>query len=239
MPSNQMVTRLLVAVFGGASITIVVAWVCVLLPIKLTCSATLVSARNPPAWCAWIWHGPAVRSVGSMLVTDVAFLDAQARGHGVQIGLRPGVPTWSRPARIDAARAARGDVPPPDAWEFLTEVVSGWPWPALRAAYGAPHGSKSLPTFERGIFIPVLCTHFGQELERGVLPTAPIWPGFLGNTAVYALVIFPIISARHWRRQHRVRRGLCAKCAYPVSGMEKCPECGTSVSKGTVVATRA
>ena len=233
-----MARRIFVAILVSVAMTVGVAWICALSPARFRRGAHALSAAHPPAWFVWSLHAPAMHVVISELMTDPNMIRRQLLG-GVVVQRGRSIPRWSRAARVDAAWASGGGASRADAWSLMTETASGWPWPALRAAYGAPHGSKSLPTFERGIFIPVLCTHFGQELERGVLPTAPIWPGFLGNTAVYAMVIFPIISARHWRRQHRVRRGLCAKCAYPVSGMEKCPECGTSVSKGTVVATRA
>ena len=37
------------------------------------------------------------------------------------------------------------------------------------------------------------------------------------------------------RRFLRVRRGLCAKCGYPMGGSPVCSECGKALSKGAVV----
>ena len=66
------------------------------------------------------------------------------------------------------------------------------------------------------------------------LPLRPIWPGFAINTLFYAAILWLLFAApgrvRRWRR---VRRGLCAKCAYPVGTSDVCTECGASVRRAT------
>ena len=65
----------------------------------------------------------------------------------------------------------------------------------------------------------------------GTLPVRPIWPGFAINTLFYAVILGLLFAApgkvRRWRR---IRRGLCAKCAYPVGSSDVCTECGARVA---------
>jgi hypothetical protein len=57
--------------------------------------------------------------------------------------------------------------------------------------------------------------------------TIPLWPQLLANLFVYTLAWFAIITLLARTRSHRrLRRGLCASCAYDVQGARACPECG-------------
>ena len=64
-------------------------------------------------------------------------------------------------------------------------------------------------------------------------PMRPIWPGFAINTVFYAGILWLLVAiparVRRWRR---TRRGLCAKCAYPVGASEVCTECGAAIRPG-------
>ncbi|MEQ9097115.1 MAG: hypothetical protein RIE32_12725 [Phycisphaerales bacterium] len=70
--------------------------------------------------------------------------------------------------------------------------------------------------------------------ERTTLAVLPIWPGFLLNTLLYALLLFvPARIPRAVRRALRRRRGRCIRCGYDRSGLDPdaaCPECGTQAS---------
>lgn len=90
---------------------------------------------------------------------------------------------------------------PPDGWNQelpkLTHWRSGLPVPSERLAF-------ILEGWER-------------------LPLHPLWLGFAFNTLFYtALLWFRFVL----RRFIRVRRGLCAACAYPMSASPVCSECG-------------
>ena len=66
------------------------------------------------------------------------------------------------------------------------------------------------------------------------LPTTPIYRGLLLNTLFYAVlwaVLLVLIPS--FIRWQRARRGGCPSCGYDTSGLEVCPECG-STAKGTV-----
>ena len=66
------------------------------------------------------------------------------------------------------------------------------------------------------------------------LPIRPLWPGFLINTAFFAVcawtLTIPLNVVRLMRKSGRRRRGQCVKCGYNVrsTGGPICPECGTS-----------
>jgi hypothetical protein len=63
-----------------------------------------------------------------------------------------------------------------------------------------------------------------------LLPTHPLWPGFLINSIFYSFVAWGVwqipLALRRWRRRHR---GQCVKCGYDRAGLAAgaaCPECG-------------
>jgi hypothetical protein len=68
-------------------------------------------------------------------------------------------------------------------------------------------------------------TAFGRDW---FIPYLPLWPGLLGNTLFYAvLVLTPLVLLRWRTLRGRARRGLCVGCGYePGEGVSACPECG-------------
>jgi hypothetical protein len=67
----------------------------------------------------------------------------------------------------------------------------------------------------------------GLEEHHVLLPLRPIWPGFAINTVFYAAILWALFAMSFVvRRRRRVRRGLCAGCAYPVGTSDVCTECG-------------
>lgn len=138
-------------------------------------------------------------------------------------------PTWVRLHRV----VPNGPDTEPDPYAFMCRGT-GWPFLALAADYAKPYNPG--PWMQTsGIRTPSLIPYTGFESSVPVtLPTRPIWSGFLANSAIYALVAwFPLGLPGFARRTWRRRRGLCVRCAYPVTGTKrpgtKCPECGTSV----------
>jgi hypothetical protein len=67
-------------------------------------------------------------------------------------------------------------------------------------------------------------------LDGTVLPTVPLWPGFLVDTAFWGGAAFVVWSVRGGagfvRRGVRRRRGRCVRCGYELKGLAVCPECG-------------
>jgi hypothetical protein len=75
-------------------------------------------------------------------------------------------------------------------------------------------------------------TEFYTATHAFALPMGFIWPGFAINTVFYAVILWMLFAGpgrvRRWRR---IRRGLCAKCAYPVGASDVCTECGAHINK--------
>ena len=72
----------------------------------------------------------------------------------------------------------------------------------------------------------------GRSCRGDPIPTDPIPLGLAANTAFYAAIwALPLIAWPEWRMRRRNARGLCMRCAYPVAGLEKCPECGRAAAE--------
>ena len=126
--------------------------------------------------------------------------------------------------------------PPPD-YTVLHLYCVGWPFETLESQLASRHafGRLPSPTWPPAIKIPWVLrpewvTLLGREYQDE-LPLRPIWPAFALNTLFYAAIVFGasrlLIAIR---RSQRRRRNRCIRCAYPVSGLATCPECGTPVA---------
>lgn len=162
----------------------------------------------------------------------------------------------------DGQRAADRVLPP--AWTLMTdppgaddidqerqELAIGWPYPALAGAL-----VRSRQAFVPGRRGPGWTIIDGKEIpisdpqriammsmtgQIDLMPTRPIWGGFLLNTAFFALpvwVFFLLVAGfiafgprRWWRR----KRGRCPRCAYDLRRdfARGCPECGWNRSTAT------
>ena len=124
-----------------------------------------------------------------------------------------------RPPRVGAWLDANGGV--------LSEYRAGWPLRAARhqVRVAIPNQHSLHPrsvVAEIGI---VTISAFGRDWP---IPTLPLWPGLLGNTLFYTLLVLTPIALLRWRTlRRRARRGLCLACAYELGeGVSACPECG-------------
>jgi hypothetical protein len=121
----------------------------------------------------------------------------------------------------------------------IDQHAVGWPYRSMSATI-----VYSLTTHS-----PASCTILGEDdadylLVEGwrkasldhdlLLPTSPTW-GLLGNTMVYAMLIYaPLFGVKLMRARSRIRRGLCPACGYDLRGRSAasdanlCPECGAN-----------
>lgn len=125
--------------------------------------------------------------------------------------------------------------------DTLTGVTFGYGWPFVSAAVDSGSTSFQRLTPFNGIAIAGL----GRvETDRGsvdrAIPTRIIWLGLILNTGLYAVVALTSLSLcgmalRGRRRRRRARRlgvdehDLCRKCDHVITGLTRCPECGTDV----------
>lgn len=120
---------------------------------------------------------------------------------------------------------------------FHELTVAGFGWP-MRAGWSAteeivdcnPPPARPKVRRTHGLSIHNLSVNrvFGIGPPR-ILPTRPIWPGFLFNSVFYSLVVFlPLFTVGFVLRWNRRRRGLCGYCKYPRGESAICSECGKS-----------
>jgi hypothetical protein len=139
------------------------------------------------------------------------------------------LPTWSR-FRESRLGSSTGSSYLP-MWR---EYAWGWPVLAMRFRQEADTARQSQQVFDAigmPFRTPIPMT---PRSSKEFLPIGLIWPGFAINTLFYAATLWSLFAAlgvvRRWRR---IKRGLCAKCAYDLRGSNAsaCPECGTRVSR--------
>lgn len=111
-----------------------------------------------------------------------------------------------------------------NAWYHQT----GWPMPALACSV---HWKKQIANSD-----VIYTVRGGVQLPRDArfnpraLPLTPVWPGFLVDSALFAVLwLLLTVGAGSARRAWRIRCGRCGGCGYPRSGLADsaaCPECG-------------
>lgn len=103
----------------------------------------------------------------------------------------------------------------------VTEAAFGWPLPAVRWWTDRMSGQTG------GAALRHNRSDEPWTEDYLILPTIPIWRGFLLNSFLFAcawwlLFLIPLTTRRVLRR----RRGGCPACGYDLSGQPACPECG-------------
>jgi hypothetical protein len=117
---------------------------------------------------------------------------------------------------------------------FLVRIDCGWPCRALTGEIEDTRPGRTQPPNEwsqsrNALVIGTNARSAAWRHPRGlmVLPLAPLWPGFVVNTAFYGAILWLLIPGPFaLRRFVRVKRGLCPKCAYPMGESDVCTECG-------------
>ena len=89
---------------------------------------------------------------------------------------------------------------------------------ALYSKLMASHDPSKIEACERAITIgewQSVNSHVLSKIQ--VLPFGIVPPGFAINTIFYAAILWMIfVMPFAIRRRRRIKRGLCARCAYPV-----------------------
>lgn len=114
-------------------------------------------------------------------------------------------------------------------------IASGWPFLSLytwRTTTPYEVDSESIDFDRRHHWGLVLREESrGSERFAMVLPFRPIWRGFIGGMVAYGVIGWSALRLIGMARSRgRRRRGLCPSCAYPMDGLERCPECGNASS---------
>ncbi len=126
------------------------------------------------------------------------------------------------------------------------EQAAGWPWLCLKSeTHDTAAFAPSLPNLsyhtsqweqvEKGIRLGAVQGGYRLYRRAWVLPTQPIWAGFIFNTLFWSLpwlVLISLISLARLARLHlRRKRNRCRSCGYRLQGLPAltaavCPECG-------------
>jgi len=195
------------------------------------------------AWGCRLVHGAAPGSVGTYRNPR----DESPRSLVITrgIGYESAEPNW-RHEKGEYPRSVRTYRGPPwwpsgrEFWRDGTVAeASGWPLISLMAwstseARASDDRTHLVIRHQYHWAIVVRGDWFGRGPRRPggpvLIPLLPLWVGTTGNVLFYAAVLWvPFRGAPAARAAVRRRRGLCARCAYPVGDGERCSECGTPV----------
>ncbi len=135
------------------------------------------------------------------------------------------IPEWSRafvpPTKSEAKQRVH-----------IQEQMNGWPFLAWRGEYST---DGSFLTSQQTNCIPD-DRSVGINAWYGLVlfPYGPVFPGILYNALFFGGVLFITVRAlKHTCRRIavavRTNRGLCPHCAYDITGLTACPECGQEV----------
>lgn len=214
---RRMLVRIGLLSLAGLSLNVLIAWLCACL---WRTAPTWSIVRNP--------HRP----------DPVAFFEYRTLGTESVVGSgRPGT-------HLSRAEAARGPVPihasskwwPDEAMDWGGShfaIAAGWPWRSLSAwrtvdSIEVGDGLLFQDVFHWAIVIRDTDAARAWDGLPVMLPLKPMLPGMVLGTAFYTAAIAGVIaSSRCVRRCVRAKRGLCARCAHDVTGLESCPECGS------------
>lgn len=134
-------------------------------------------------------------------------------GSGVPPTDRGAIPGWAD-LSIDAS--------PTGEWSSTT-WAAGWP---LRCLRGWSHGD------DRDTGVGLVEVSDPSTGNSTVIPLLPIPLGIVVNTLTFGLLLTPLLATTVlWRRNCRLKAGLCGRCGYDLTeAADKtvCPECGSS-----------
>jgi hypothetical protein len=138
---------------------------------------------------------------------------------GASLVLRTGTKPQHGQSEVDALQFAMSQAFP----RFIDE--RGWPMRSMFSALTYKQAKYEIVSGYDTGFV------FARAPAQRVLPLRPIWPGFAINTLFYAAILWLLFAAPFaLRRRRRIKRGLCAACAYPVGVSAVCSECGKAVT---------
>ncbi len=111
---------------------------------------------------------------------------------------------------------------------FRVTVVAGWPLRSLRGDlnHRECHADHADERWTKLAWAARNSPTSVRLLTR-LLPLEPLVTNFLLNTVFYGTVLFvPLFGVGVFKRRRRLNRGLCVRCAYDITGLRVCPECG-------------
>jgi hypothetical protein len=224
---KRRLRTLVVFLLLGAIVTVAVAWMCAI----YGDSSTGVEAREPNVKEPEYWRNRAPANwdfVPRAIVIN--------RGIGINLTRIANPPgkvyfDWRYGSYWPAffSYTLYGVAAPGTGDDEVLVLQSGWPVASLQAEcwIGRP-GSATRSNVGNHCFQCILVERrTGQKL----LPLRPIVIGFAVDSLFYSAGIWILtFVGQTVNRTQRIKRGLCAKCAYPVGENDVCTECGAALT---------
>ncbi len=228
-----------IAIFlvAGAVVNVAVAWGCTVwlrvYPPRGVVERS-VSSELAPTWIFLVRNRPGMRSTIARLRPTQADLEPWEVAYS---RLKPEVPDWLGTYDVESLAEHRQN------HVRLNEY--GWPMRSLScsALFHRPASPGRLTrSVKAGLALDRIDSRGAQDWYAArALPLRIIWAGFLTNSVLYAILLWSVWRyGTSWprmpkravaylitaRRLERISRGLCPKCAYPMSESAVCTECG-------------
>jgi len=202
--------RIAIFLLLGAIVNVAIAWGFALTQDAADAASDefLYSHVDEPRWCFIT-----VRDSGSEFIVASRFPFADVGWKYVPLA----VPSWSMIAEKPIVR-------PELDHKMWFEAARGWPWLSMA---GHLQLREDWEMIEESHWAIPLDTPKPLFLGGRFLPLRPLWPGFVVNTILYAVVLWMALAGsvalRRWRRIGRKR---CPACGYPRGTSPVCTECG-------------
>jgi hypothetical protein len=228
---RRFLHRSIASLLFGALLNVAVAWAVMF----------QLSEDSPIPVCSRAWqvderHAGAVLDASYERGTPVERQVASVREGRIREGRHPPMftgptvyftrgDTWAASVHPDDIRQNGPEWYESKANDEVTVVVrwrSGWPRRCLEGfELVTPTQPLMNPDITHEWLIPTG--------EHGPLPLRPLPTGFAINTLFYAAILAAFsVTGDMLRGSRRRRRGLCARCGYPVGASPTCSECGAT-----------
>ncbi|MCA9280075.1 MAG: hypothetical protein H6815_12495 [Phycisphaeraceae bacterium] len=228
--TRRHLRRSVVSLIFGAVVTVLVSWVAVFIPLKVYWEQTqsivpgggISLPTNESFWTVTQGRNALCRVnvYSSVNLTLSRYYDTSFLLRQIELN---DIPASMQPEVFDHAMGQP------------RVVQAGWPTPAMKCEmHSAIFQTEPYIRYQTtgGIELPSVPTK--QPMVEAPTPRAvpliPVFPGFLINTLLYAMIwLGTTLRFGAWRSHRRIKRGKCAQCGYLREGLDAalpCPECG-------------
>jgi hypothetical protein len=246
---SRLIRRCVLAVVLGFLATAAVALLCALMnspyDLRRVRTSVAVSELSPDAgggalyanrtsWAGTTWWG--IRVLREPIGVHIPPDNATLSDHFLPMD------PWARHFAIPWERDQSARPAPKVSQERYVKAY-GWPAVALWCGGVIDNSAASVTmTDHRGWSPPPSLVPPVESLYlygTPLLPTLPLWPGFLVDWMLYAIAGLALLSLPSLLRNRlRRRRGRCIECGYDLRSVPgpQCPECGSRFSPQVISA---
>lgn len=229
------------SIAAACALSIGVAWASALLiplgtPVMFASGRSEFTSQDARRWKGRTFNRVAVQSWSidaDRWIPDSTLQECWAAS--ARAAFAAAAPRWPAPFQTASVERATRELP---LWAGVVQDARGWPFRALRcewhfdAAGASASEGRSIPRstgVTGGIELAAVPVTMSPYFIVRALPLAPIWPGLIGDTAVFTPVLWVLTGGiGSTRRLLRLRGNHCPSCGYSLAGQISpgCPECG-------------